>query len=215
MNKLTDVFIRPLKNFKYLKPLNIEYILNGKKKTCSTLAVHKGVIVLLFNTTRQVFLFVKQFRPVIYINSIPEKDRIGKIDTVKYPIELGITIELCSGIVDKDKSLEQIAAEEIDEECGYVVTSDRLKKITSYRSEVSRQGSIQTLFYCEVTDGMKRNSGNKEEGIDIVEMTVPEVGKFISQRDCRTTAILLYGVHWFLNNKLKVSSMTSKGNIVD
>ncbi|GJQ78105.1 hypothetical protein Trydic_g2443 [Trypoxylus dichotomus] len=112
MNKLTSVIIRPLKNFTYLKPLCIEYVLNGKRKTWKVLDVHQGTSILLFNSTRKVMVFVKQFRPVIYLNKIPESDRTGFIDTIKYPAELGITTELCAGIVDKNKSLEEIAVEE-------------------------------------------------------------------------------------------------------
>ena len=55
------------------------------------------------------------------------------IDPVKYPAKLGITIELCAGIVDKDASLEQIAKEEIHEECGYDVPIENIQKIKSFR----------------------------------------------------------------------------------
>lgn len=50
------------------------------------------------------------------------------------PASAGITYELCAGLVDKpDLSLEEIARQEVLEECGYDVPASKLKRITSYR----------------------------------------------------------------------------------
>lgn len=52
------------------------------------------------------------------------------------PASAGVTYELCAGIVDKpDLSLEEIACQEVLEECGYEVPVSKLRRITSYRSE--------------------------------------------------------------------------------
>lgn len=203
MYKLSNVIVKPLQNFKYVKPVIMEYVLNGKRKTWNMLAVHKAVCILLYNSTREVMIFVKQFRPAVYINKIPEGDRVGVIDTQKYPINLGITIELCAGIADKNVSLQQLAVEEIEEECNYKVSPNKLEKIITYRSEVTKLGSMQHLFYCEITDEMKLNSAPQEEDLEVVEMSLSEVKEFISQRDCCTTPILLFSVIWFFNNKYK------------
>lgn len=51
------------------------------------------------------------------------------------PASAGVTYELCAGLVDKpDLSLEEIARQEVLEECGYDVPASKLKRITSYRS---------------------------------------------------------------------------------
>lgn len=51
------------------------------------------------------------------------------------PASMGVTYELCAGLVDKpDLSLEEIARQEVLEECGYDVPASKLKRITSYRS---------------------------------------------------------------------------------
>lgn len=50
------------------------------------------------------------------------------------PASAGVTYELCAGLVDKPNlSLEEIARQEVLEECGYDVPASKLKKITSYR----------------------------------------------------------------------------------
>ena len=70
----------------------------------------------------------------VYYNSIPAQDRVNTIDVDKYPASLGITLELCAGIVDKSKSLAEIAAEEMLEECGYKIdTIDRLEPVIQFR----------------------------------------------------------------------------------
>lgn len=50
------------------------------------------------------------------------------------PASAGVTYELCAGIVDKPHlSLEEIACQEVLEECGYEVPVSKLRRITSYR----------------------------------------------------------------------------------
>lgn len=50
------------------------------------------------------------------------------------PAVVGVTYELCAGIVDKPGlSLEEIACGEVLEECGYRVPATDLRRITSYR----------------------------------------------------------------------------------
>ncbi|KAG1685230.1 Transmembrane emp24 domain-containing protein 10 [Nymphon striatum] len=116
----------------------------------------------------------------IYYNDVVKIDekQPENIDTSIYPGSSGVTLELCAGIVDKDLPLVEIAREEILEECGYDVPASRLEKVSSYRSGVGIIGSIQTLFYAEVTDDMKINDGggNLLEGelIDVVELTIEE-----------------------------------------
>lgn len=56
-----------------------------------------------------------------------------KIDLVKYPAKLGITLELCAGIVDKDLSLKEIAREEVLEECGFNISSERIDEVMTYK----------------------------------------------------------------------------------
>nr|CAD7200846.1 unnamed protein product [Timema douglasi] len=117
----------------------------------------------------------------VYYASIPSCDQTTHIDTDKYPSKLGITIELCAGIVDKELPLEEIASIEILEECGYDVPASKLETITTYRqvllgtavefnttsalanyateAGIGTSGDKQTMFYVEVTDQMKIGSG--------------------------------------------------------
>lgn len=69
----------------------------------------------------------------IYYAKIPEEDRKGSIDTVKYPASLGFTLELCAGTVDKNKPLIEIAREEVLEECGYDVPISKIEEVQCHR----------------------------------------------------------------------------------
>ncbi|KAK9707801.1 hypothetical protein QE152_g27622 [Popillia japonica] len=176
MNKLTQVLIKPLQESIYVKPFTMYYTQN-----------------------------VKQFRPAVYLGSIPDDDRKDIVDTNKYPAELGITLELCAGIVDKDLTLEEIAAEEVLEECGYKIDPSILERVSSYRSGVGTTGSVQTSYYCEVTDDMKvgQGGGVDDEIIEVVEMSISDINKYIRQEHVLSPPSFLFNICWFLQNKLK------------
>ena len=45
---------------------------------------------------------------------------------------MGYTLELCAGIIDKELPVKDIAREEVLEECGYAITVDELRSVTTY-----------------------------------------------------------------------------------
>lgn len=67
----------------------------------------------------------------------PEEEQEGGEEATcpnQPPVSAGVTYELCAGIVDKPHlSLEEIACQEVLEECGYEVPVSKLRRITSYR----------------------------------------------------------------------------------
>ena len=61
--------------------------------------------VIIFNKDRKSFVFVRQFRPPVYVHKMLQGQE--GLET-----EDGMTLELCAGIIDKkDKSAEQHAVE--------------------------------------------------------------------------------------------------------
>lgn len=85
-------------------------------------------------------MVVKQFRPAVYYGQIFEYletvggDYNSEELIKKFPPKNAITVELCAGIVDKDLPLVDIAREELIEECGYNVPSERIEEVLKYRS---------------------------------------------------------------------------------
>lgn len=62
-------------------------------------------------------LMVRQFRPALYAALLRKSIQESSPPPA---LAAGFTCELCAGLVDKEKSLQQIAKEEIYEECGCV-----------------------------------------------------------------------------------------------
>ncbi|KAK6998058.1 uridine diphosphate glucose pyrophosphatase [Biomphalaria glabrata] len=206
MDNINNVTVTSCENSKFLKPKRIHYQQNGVNKIWDAMTVHDGVAILLFNTTRNVLIFVRQFRPAIYINSVKTeiKDGIETVDTNLYPGSLGMTIELCAGIIDKNKPVPEIAKEEILEECGYEVPLENLRKITTCRNGVGTTGGLLHLYYAEVTDDMKVGAGGglitEGEMISVVEMSVDEGRKLMFDETVNRVHGLIFAIYWFLDN---------------
>ncbi|VEN46782.1 unnamed protein product [Callosobruchus maculatus] len=206
MNKISNiVLVQTPKNSKFIKSCTMEFIQNGKKLCCNLHDIHNSVSVLIYNITRNRFVFVRQFRPAVYYESIHPKDRKPnvEIDTLKYPPEKGITLEFCSGIVDKKIPIRDIAKDEILEECGYEVPSESLLKIGNCRSGAEYHGSYQSIMYCEVNDEMRVSQGGGvgTEMIEVVEMSLDQVKQYITKEHVNSPPGFLFGIYWFLYNK--------------
>lgn len=119
--------------------------------------------------------------------------------------DLFLAMELCAGIIDKDLPPIEIAREELIEECGYDIKSDRLEEVIRFRSGVGTTGSLQIMYYCEVTDDDKVKGGGggvDDEIIDVGELTIDEVKDLVKQGTTHTSPpAFLFGILWFLNNK--------------
>ena len=132
MLDIRDVNIGPMpSNSPWLRPVRLHFLQDTKQHAWDISRAHDSVSILIFNTTRKKLVFVRQFRPAAYYASLPEIQ--GPVDTEKYSIETGLTLELCAGIVDKDLPLVEIAREEVREECGYEAPASSFSQIITYR----------------------------------------------------------------------------------
>ena len=113
----------------------------------------------------------------------------------------GITYECCAGIVDKPISLEEIAKEEILEETGYDISSANLQLITNFWSNIGTAGSLQSIFYCEVTDEMVVGQGGgnslEDERIDVFHLPIDQVDNFIYDTTKKKSIGLAFALMWF------------------
>lgn len=210
MDDITDMTVAECQQSEFVRPLRLHYKQMGKPKTWDIVRVHNCVSIVIYNVSRNVLVFVKQFRPAVYYNGLPTEEQVSlgddrSVDTSKNQPSRGLTIELCAGIVDKDVSLEEIARIEILEECGYQVPVQSLQRIITFRSGMGISGDRQTLFYVEVTDAMRvtDGGGNPDEGelLEVVEMSVAEVRRYVQQSEVLSPGGFLFGVTWFLANK--------------
>uniref|UniRef100_A0A3Q3BIJ6 Uridine diphosphate glucose pyrophosphatase NUDT14 n=1 Tax=Kryptolebias marmoratus TaxID=37003 RepID=A0A3Q3BIJ6_KRYMA len=219
MEEINSIEVVPCTESNYLKPFRV-------------------VSVLIFNTTSHCFILVKQFRPAVYMcewekaktktPQAAEKTEEGEASESQEaqpaseeesssqwpPASAGVTYELCAGLVDKpDLSLEEIARQEVLEECGYDVPASKLKRITSYRSGVGVTGAKQTMFYAEVSDDncVSAGGGEPHEGefIEVVKVPLHEAMTFAYDERIPKTMGVIFSFIWFHNNmspKYKIST---------
>ncbi|KAG5670229.1 hypothetical protein PVAND_000506 [Polypedilum vanderplanki] len=190
----------------YMKPFRLYYTQCGKEKNWDLVKAHDSVAIITFNTTRNKLVLVKQFRPAVYYGLIAEDfEKTGKVDLKKHHPKEAITLELCAGIIDKNIPINEIAREELIEECGYDVPVERIEEVMRYRSGVGTTGSLQILYYVEVTDDDKINGaggGIEDEIIEVVEMSIDEAKEMMKQGSEHTSPpAFLFGILWFLTNK--------------
>ena len=178
-----------LKNGNFVKPCFATFKLNGEDRDWEIVKASDSVAILIYNQDSDSFVCVKQFRPAVYLQD--------KSTT-------GVTLELCAGILDKDLSLEEIASEEIYEECGFKVEADKLSKITSFYTSVGFAGSKQHLYFAEVNESMRINAGGGvagEETIEVVEIHLCKAKEVMYDESIPKTPGLLYAFNWFLAKK--------------
>jgi UDP-sugar diphosphatase len=181
--KISNFTITPLSSHNFVKPVSLSYQLNQQPRTWEAVQAHDSVSILLFHRQRKEFLLVKQFRAPVYMNDSRHRE----------------TYELCAGIVDKNKPLIDIAREEIDEECGYVVSNDEISKVGSFFTNVGISGSRQDLFFAFIEDSQKQHEGGGIESEQILLEYIPlaHAKSFLYDERYAKTPGLMFAFYWF------------------
>ena len=179
---IEDFKLEPLTNPQFIHTARVTYKQHGECKSWEVVEAHDSVAILIYHTQKEAFILVKQFRPAVYMND-------GQ----------GETVELCAGIVDKQKPLVQIAVEEIEEECGYHISLEDIERVTSFHTSVGFAGSKQTLYYAQVNDKMKISEGGGIDGemIEVVELPVAQMEAFIFDEKIAKTPGLMFAFMWW------------------
>eukprot|EP00112_Aurelia_sp_Birch-Aquarium-sp1_P012485 Seg2626.2 transcript_id=Seg2626.2/GoldUCD/mRNA.D3Y31 product="Uridine diphosphate glucose pyrophosphatase" protein_id=Seg2626.2/GoldUCD/D3Y31 len=212
--QISNIEVVPCTNSNFVKTSRVKFMQNNRERRWDYVNVHDAVAILLLNTTRNAFVLVRQFRPALYMyinNEQNGKERSEMSeDTGQIPItaspQVGVSYELCAGIVDKKKSLAEIAKEEVLEETGYEVSVESLECIFSARS-VGSSGNQVTIYYAEVTDAMKVGQGGgapgEDEEIDVEYLPVEKAKDLVFDSSKAKPASLVAAFMWyFWKNKL-------------
>ena len=188
MGKITS--IKELKNPNFVKPVEINYIQSGKEKRWEAVLSHDSVAILLYHASKKTFVLVKQLRVTVL-----NKNKNN-----------GYMYELCAGIVDKNCSNEQIAKEEILEECGYDVPVQNLEKISAFYTSVGISGTYQTLYYAQIDESMKVDDGGglEEEEIEVIYIPLSEAKEFMFDEHYQKTTGVSLAFYWFFDHKKHV-----------
>ncbi len=180
-DRITDIVVTKVQEPRNHDIYEVSYTQSGNRYIKEVGKSRDVVKILLYHREKDVFILVKQFRALVYIN---------------HP-ELAVRYELCGGREDKEGlSSEEIAKEEVLEECGYEV--ENLEKITTLTT-----GGKMTLFYAEVNENMKVDSGGglEEENIELVYLPVSKAKEFMFDESKPKRPALMFCFCWYLSNK--------------
>ena len=179
--------IKPLKQPRFIKPIEINYTHKGIARKWEAVISHDSVAVLLWHKDKDSFVFVKQLRATVLNKN--KKD--------------GYMYELCAGIIDKDASDIQIAKEEVLEECGFDVPLEKIEKINSFYTSVGISGTHQTLYYAQIDDSMKIDEGGglEEEDIEVIYISTKDANSFMFDESYQKTTGVMLAIYWFFQNK--------------
>jgi nudix-type nucleoside diphosphatase (YffH/AdpP family) len=147
-------------------------------------------------------LLVRQFRPAVYASILRKTMYKSTVDAgpAAPPFTAAFTFELCAGIVDKNKSLEEVAQEEVLEECGYDVPLQAIQRMTSYPASVGTTGSEQTLFFAQVDNSMKKQAAggvaSAGERIELLGLPLDSVEAFVMDPSVPKPSSAMFGLLW-------------------
>ncbi|EAL8251956.1 TPA: NUDIX hydrolase [Campylobacter coli] len=182
----------PFCDSKYIKPKRFSYESNGKLYTWDFIESKDSVSILLYHKEFKSFIFVRQFRIPLWYHQ-KQDNNYQKNDN------MGYTIELCSGLVDKDLSLEQIAKEECIEELGYA--PKEFEKVGEFYTGFGSGASKQSFYFATVDESDKvcNGGGVEDEQIEAVFVKIDEYEEF--SKKIIHTPLLDFAYLWFLKEK--------------
>ena len=105
MDDVSNLSTCQLEKSTFVRPFRINYTQDGRQKVWDCVFSHRAVSVILYNTSREKLILVKQFRPAVYFDAVRHEkgltaDDIGKpLDTSTVPATRGVCLELCGGII--------------------------------------------------------------------------------------------------------------------
>lgn len=122
------------------------------------------------------------------------KSLASNLDWTKVDPHKAFTYELCTGLCDKSKSLEETVREEIFKKCGYSIKEDhQLRKVKSFRN------SFETMFYCEISSCIKVNHSEcVSECNELFELPIDKVKDFVDDESLQKPPTVLFALTWFL-----------------
>ncbi|KAL3083185.1 hypothetical protein niasHS_010987 [Heterodera schachtii] len=199
-------------NSDFIRPMRMNFRRRGRDLYWDMALEHDNVAALIFHTERKQLLFVKQFRPPVFVNvvrSLPENKNksLAEVRWENYPIENGCTVELCAGLMDEPgKTPLEHMKKEILEECGYRVDESNIRPIRRYVTGISLSGAIQHLFYVELDESMwepKAGGGNEHEGefIQNVFMDIGEAEELLEKENLGSPPSFLFAISWWVLNE--------------
>jgi nudix-type nucleoside diphosphatase (YffH/AdpP family) len=139
-----------------------------------------GAGILLYNTNQKTVILIRQFRLPTYLNGN----------------KTGMMIEVCAGLLDKEKP-EECIIREVEEETGYQIKT--VQKVFETYVSPGAVTEILHLFIGEYNSSMKVSEGgglaSEQENIEVLEVPFVEALAMIERgeiQDSKTIMLLQY-----------------------
>lgn len=181
-------------NPKFLKTKVINYFHKNNPNEIlkwEILESHSTVHIIVDNIETKEILLVKQKRiPVL----------------LKDKSQDGFCIETCAGLIDKiGKEPLIIAQEEIEEELGYFVDSNRIQLIKQAKSGLGSSGNDIYYYSAQVTESDKISNGGgiDNENIEVFRLKYENITDFINSNLHTDSTTLFLLTNWLLQDTLK------------
>ena len=141
-----------------------------------------AVAVFIYNTESNKIVLVRQFRYAIH-------------DKVSEPV-----FEIMAGKIDGQDSPEETAIREAEEECGYKLKPESMRKVAEFFASPGYTSEKFYLYYAEVTnaDRISEGGGLEEENefIEVVEMNKDEFAFMLKNGGIMDAKTLVAGLYW-------------------
>eukprot|EP00879_Flechtneria_rotunda_P008604 GHRR01009016.1.p1 GENE.GHRR01009016.1~~GHRR01009016.1.p1 ORF type:complete len:266 (+),score=78.55 GHRR01009016.1:224-1021(+) len=183
----------------FVRPRSLLYQQAGRERRWDVVQAHDSVAIVLYNKELHSFIIVRQFRPAVYAVKLRAAAAAGQSDPDP---AVGLTYELCAGIVDKPgKTLQQVCCEEVLEEVGYQLEPEHLVSCAgSIVSSAGITGASQAMFYAEVNEGMRAcpDGGTRaaKERVEALALPLDAVHAFVADDMLAKTPGLCFGLLW-------------------
>ena len=150
---------------------------DGKIVKREQVVLHDAVAGLIYDKSKEEFIFVKQFRvgPEDFIVEIPA----GKMDV-------------------KGESAEDALKREVLEEIGY--KTDKIEKIVEYYPAPGSSTEKIHLFFVEVSEKIEEGGGVETEDIEIVKVPMGDLSKLYKQGYFKDGKTIMAISNRFVNN---------------
>ncbi len=182
--------ISKLENPQYLRAVRLNYREGDFSKHWEVLEPRHSVCILIYHQDFDSFDLVRQFRPAVFY--------VQSLESQTQDLSHAYTYELCAGLVDKEgKSLEQIAREEVLEECGF--KAGRLTPIQDFLGNTGNSGARTSIFFTQVgqKDRVSGGGGVDDECIEVLYLKKEHALDFIFHPKIAKTTSLFLAIHWY------------------
>uniref|UniRef100_A0A8C9JTM8 Uncharacterized protein n=1 Tax=Panthera tigris altaica TaxID=74533 RepID=A0A8C9JTM8_PANTA len=149
------------------------------------LSTPRSVAILMFDSSQQSLVLVKQFRIQLLVAVQQLKATCGPGPCGPLTGQLALSARPKEGWREQDRCVREARA------------------VSTRRSGVGLTGSSQTMFYAEVTDSQRSGPGGglAEEGelIQVVHLPLDGAQAFADDPDVPKTLGVIFGISWFLS----------------